>query len=187
MTSLSDFATKATLSCFCLFVLIFFLNNTFKTIYLDHILSFSPRYLAYLPTFMFFIPLSKRNKKSYRKQTTKKQQKRKKTQKHGILFVLGNYNWEWGLVGSVVVITEAKTLNKTGFSSPSRYQLQRAFWLGVGLGGHLPFLVLQLCLSWAKVSYMLSQSLWVPLCLKSTVSLESTTTGFQNLSSSSSS
>lgn len=107
-----------------LLVLIFFLNNTCYTIYLDHILSFSPRYLSYSPTFIFFIPLSKREKKSYRKQTkTQQQQKRKKTQKHGICFVLGNYYWKWGLVWSVVVITEAKTFNETGFLSPSRYRL----------------------------------------------------------------
>jgi hypothetical protein len=50
-----------------------------------------------------------------------------------LLFVLAIYAWAWDLPRSVVDKPGVTPLGKTDFLFLSRYQLQIAFWLGVGL------------------------------------------------------
>lgn len=182
--SLSDFATQALLNSFCLFVFIFFLNNTlFNLIIFFHFLL-SATFPTY-PTSYSLSPSQKEIRNQTESKQTKKQQQigKENHKKHGIPFFVGQRLLSMSLAWSMVAIPGIKTLKENWFCFYSRCQLQIACKWGTGCPP--PFSVLELHLSWTQVLYMPPQSLQVLLCLKRPVSLESTTSGFHNLSNSS--
>lgn len=48
-------------------------------------------------------------------------------------FMLSNYSHAWDLRWSVVEISSDTTSRKFDIYFPSRYQMQLAYWLGVGI------------------------------------------------------
>lgn len=58
------------------------------------------------------------------------------------------------------------------FSLPSRYQLQISSWSGVGLGDHLPFLLLGFCLVWICAGLVCADTVPVCSCLSIPLCLE---------------
>lgn len=114
--------------------------------------------------------------------------------KHEVSFVLDIYSWSWGLPWSMVDIpTQLCSTGENWFSPFQQYQLQIAYWLGVGLTIYLPFSCWDfVCLNlWRSCvhCHSLYEFIWlsVLLCLTNPVSLEPpTTSGSYSLSTSSS-